>query len=127
MKIEPQDLLIRTFNTSGSAWVSNDSGISMYHIPTGITVRSSEGKTQHSNRAKCLTLLEEELCYYEEDIKIYKTKLSTCAAVVEIRKDNGKCYWALDGGKTLVEEEIPLTLYMEIKKFITKGGDGNGK
>jgi len=122
MKILPQDLVINTFNTSGSSWVTNYSGVSIYHIPTGITVRSSEGNTQHINKAKCLTLLEEELCYYEEDTKIYKNP----EGGLEIQLINGKCYWLLWSATGIVEEEIPLTLYMEIKKFITKGeGDGN--
>ena len=119
MEIKPQDLVITTFNTSGSSWVTNDGGVRIYHKPTGIDVYSSTEKTQHLNRNKCLATLEEELCYYKEDNKSYITNLCNSDGGVEVRMINGKCYWSLEGCRSMVEEEIPLSLYMEIKKHVT--------
>jgi protein subunit release factor A len=65
MEIKPEDLIISTFNTSGSSWVSNNSGVRIYHKPTGIEVTCEDHKGQHRNRAVCQRMLEEELCYLQ--------------------------------------------------------------
>lgn len=67
MSLEPKDLLINPYNTSKSGWVENYKGIRLYHKPTGIEIVCEKYNSQHRNKAECLRLLEEELCYLQKE------------------------------------------------------------
>ena len=67
MLIIPQDLLVNLYNTSVAGWVDRYNGVRIYHKPTGIEVKCDEHKSQHRNKAECLRLLEEELCYLQKE------------------------------------------------------------
>jgi hypothetical protein len=55
--IKLEHITVSMYNT-GSAWFPNLSGVSIKHIPTGITVNVGTERGQHANKVKALEQLE---------------------------------------------------------------------
>ena len=62
MEIKPQDILITTLNT-GSAWVPKLNGIIIYYKPLDKYYECTAYDSLHRNKAVCMRMLEEDLCY----------------------------------------------------------------
>jgi peptide chain release factor 1 len=74
MHINEQDLKIETFRSSGPGGQSvntTDSAVRITHIPTGINVSSQDGKSQHKNKDKAMSILAAKLfaLKQEEELK----------------------------------------------------------
>lgn len=80
MKINPQDLRIETFRSSGPGGQlvnKRESAVRVIHIPTGITVASQQARTQLENREYALSVVRAKLMAMkiaEENEKISKTR-----------------------------------------------------
>lgn len=119
MELKPEDLIVSTFNTSRGGWSANNNGVRIIHTHTGVTVEYSSHSSQHRNKAECMKILEVELEKYMEDTKEYAAEIYNEYGSPYVFIRDGKCFWAIEGACMYKEEEIPLSLYGEFKRFVT--------
>ena len=113
VEINPQDLRIDTFRSSGAGGQhvnKTDSAIRITHLPSGIVVESQDDRSQHKNKARAMTVLRSRLLEAElskqqaEEAQIRKSLVGSGDRSERIRTYN------FPQGR-VTDHRINLTLY----------------
>ncbi len=76
VKVDPKDLKIETFRSSGPGgqhMQKTESAVRITHLPTGITAQSQSDRSQHANRETAMKILLSRL--YEQMMAEHKEKI----------------------------------------------------
>ena len=113
VKLNPADLRIDTFRASGAGGQhinKTDSAVRVVHLPTGIVAECQDGRSQHSNKAKALQVLQARLQDKERSERAAKEAALRKGLIGSgDRSDRIRTYNFPQG--RLTDHRINLTLY----------------
>lgn len=110
--LNPADLRIDTFRASGAGGQhinKTDSAVRVVHIPTGIVAECQDGRSQHSNKAKALQVLQARIQEKERKEREAIAALRKGLIGSGDRSDRIRTYNFPQG--RLTDHRINLTLY----------------
>lgn len=112
-KINPSDLKIDTFRSSGAGGQhvnTTDSAIRITHLPTGIVVACQDERSQHKNKAKALTILGSRIRSIElSNRETDKAKKKKFLLGTGDRSDRNRTYNFPQG--RITDHRIKFTIY----------------
>ncbi|MEX1167276.1 MAG: peptide chain release factor 1 [Hydrogenophaga sp.] len=113
IKLNPSELRIDTYRASGAGGQhinKTDSAVRVTHLPTGITAECQDGRSQHSNKAKALQVLQARLQEKDRSERAAKEAATRKGLVGSgDRSDRIRTYNFPQG--RLTDHRINLTLY----------------
>jgi peptide chain release factor 1 len=113
VKLNMADLRIDTFRASGAGGQhinKTDSAVRVVHLPTGIVAECQDGRSQHSNKAKALQVLQARIQEKERSERAAKEAATRKGLVgTGDRSDRIRTYNFPQG--RLTDHRINLTLY----------------
>ena len=113
MTLNPADLRIDTFRASGAGGQhinKTDSAVRVVHLPTGIVAECQDGRSQHSNKAKALQVLQARIQEKERSERAAKEAALRKGLIGSgDRSDRIRTYNFPQG--RLTDHRINLTLY----------------
>jgi peptide chain release factor 1 len=119
--LNPADLRIDTFRASGAGGQhinKTDSAVRVVHLPTGLVAECQDGRSQHSNKAKALQVLQARLQEKERSERAAKEAATRKDLIGSgDRSDRIRTYNFPQGRMT--DHRINLTLYKLL--FIMEG------
>jgi peptide chain release factor 1 len=111
--LNPADLRIDTFRASGAGGQhinKTDSAVRVVHLPTGIVAECQDGRSQHSNKAKTLQVLQARIQEKERSERAAKEAATRKSLIGSgDRSDRIRTYNFPQG--RLTDHRINLTLY----------------
>jgi peptide chain release factor 1 len=121
IKLNPADLRIDTFRASGAGGQhinKTDSAVRVVHLPTGIVAECQDGRSQHSNKAKALQVLQARIQEKERSERAAKEAALRKGLIGSgDRSDRIRTYNFPQG--RLTDHRINLTLYK--LQFVMEG------
>ena len=113
IKLNPADLRIDTFRASGAGGQhinKTDSAVRVVHLPTGIVAECQDGRSQHSNKAKALQVLQARIQEKDRSERAAKEAAERKGLIGSgDRSDRIRTYNFPQG--RLTDHRINLTLY----------------
>jgi peptide chain release factor 1 len=113
IRLNPADLRIDTFRASGAGGQhinKTDSAVRVVHLPTGLVAECQDGRSQHSNKARALQVLQARLQEKERSERAAKEAAERKGLIGSgDRSDRIRTYNFPQG--RLTDHRIGLTLY----------------
>jgi peptide chain release factor 1 len=113
VKLNPAELRIDTYRASGAGGQhinKTDSAVRVTHLPTGLTAECQDGRSQHSNKAKALQVLQARLQEKDRSERAAKEAATRKGLIGSgDRSDRIRTYNFPQG--RLTDHRINLTLY----------------
>src|SRR5512145_2723889 len=113
IELNPAELRIDTFRASGAGGQhinKTDSAVRVVHLPTGLVAECQDGRSQHSNKAKALQVLQARLQEKERSERAAKEAALRKGLIGSgDRSDRIRTYNFPQG--RLTDHRINLTLY----------------
>ncbi|MCH8179959.1 MAG: peptide chain release factor 1 [Proteobacteria bacterium] len=113
VQLNPADLRIDTFRASGAGGQhinKTDSAVRVVHLPTGIVAECQDGRSQHSNKARALQVLQARIQEKERSERAAKEAATRKGLIGSgDRSDRIRTYNFPQG--RLTDHRINLTLY----------------
>lgn len=123
--LNPADLRIDTFRASGAGGQhinKTDSAVRVVHLPTGIVAECQDGRSQHSNKAKALQVLQARIAEKDRSERAAKEAAMRKGLIGSgDRSDRIRTYNFPQG--RLTDHRINLTLYKLL--YIMEGDLGD--
>jgi peptide chain release factor 1 len=125
IKLNPADLRIDTFRASGAGGQhinKTDSAVRVTHLPTGIVAECQDGRSQHSNKAKALQVLQARIHEKDRSERAAKEAAERKGLIGSgDRSDRIRTYNFPQG--RLTDHRINLTLYKLLRPRSIMEGD----
>jgi hypothetical protein len=74
IEIKPRDIVVSTFHTGTGFSIIPNASVKILHIPSGVEVIATEGRSQHANKDIAFKLLTKQLEHYYKDALPMNTK-----------------------------------------------------
>jgi bacterial peptide chain release factor 1 (bRF-1) len=113
IKLNPADVRIDTFRASGAGGQhinKTDSAVRVVHLPTGIVAECQDGRSQHSNKAKALQVLQARIQEKERSERAAKEAATRKSLVGSGDRSERIRTYNFPQGR-LTDHRINLTLY----------------
>jgi len=127
VEIDPTDLKVDTYRSSGAGGQhvnKTDSAVRITHLPTGIVVQCQNERSQHQNRATCMSLLrsrlvEQQMREREEEVAALRGERKGIDFGSQIRSYVMQPYRMVKDHRTDVEVgDVDGVLHGELDQFI---------
>ena len=86
IELRPEDLIISVYKQAGQGGMHTaklETGVRVFHKPSGLDISCEKHRSQHRNRNECLTIIQDLLTPFEEGDIIYTNYSEGCTTCGE--------------------------------------------
>lgn len=113
IEIKNEDIIVSTFNTGTGFSMRFDVGVKIKHLPTGVEVTATEGRSAHANKDTAFKLLKHRLELFYKDTISVDTKPMIDFTQKELRNRIGEVLGTILNSRDVsLWDNWPGTMYL---------------